>query len=140
PEHVLELVNAAGRELVGAPDLLGERLADVMPEAAEQGFIAIFDQVFRTGEPFLGTALPLTYTRGERTETHFYNLMYQPVDDADGARSGVFVLGVDVTEEVRVARRVRAQFEALPMPTLVFRRELHDDGRCDFVFVDHNTA
>src|SRR5690606_30220561 len=53
---------------------------------------------------------------------------------------GVFVLGVDVTEEERVARRVRAQFEALPMPTLVLRRELHDDGRCDFVFVDHNTA
>ena len=140
PAHTFELANAATRELMGARELVGRDIGDVLPEAAAQGFSAIADEVLRTGEPFVGTGMPLTLPHDVGARTVYMNFVYQPVVGPDGARSGVFMLGVDVTEQVVEARRVRAQFEALPLPTLVFRHVRDDDGRAQLVFVDHNRA
>nr|MDQ3032830.1 PAS domain-containing protein [Myxococcota bacterium] len=138
PDHVFELANGAYHALVGGRELVGRRVADALPEAEAQGFVKILDDVLRTGERFVGTAMPLTLMRGESTETRYLNFVYQPIVEADGTRSGVFALGNDVTDQVLVARRVRAQFEALPIPTLVFQRVTDPGGKPDFVFVDHN--
>ena len=63
PEHVFEIANEAYRELVGGRELIGKRVVDALPEVEGQGFVALLDQVYRTGEPYVGRAIPLRLMR-----------------------------------------------------------------------------
>lgn len=58
PEHRFELVNDSYSELIGRRDVLQRCVAEAVPEVVEQGFIALLDNLFRTGEPFVGSAAP----------------------------------------------------------------------------------
>ncbi|MDO9017272.1 MAG: PAS domain-containing protein [Deltaproteobacteria bacterium] len=141
PQHVFELVNEAFYDLVGTRDLLGRPLAEAMPEVMAQGFGQILDGVLATGEPFVGTGLPVVVRRGpgEATETRFVNFVYQALVEEDGSRSGVFIHGIDVTDETLVQRRVRAQFNGAPVPTYVWQR-VERRGVRELVLVDFNDA
>lgn len=63
PEHVFELANPAYQQLVGHRDVLGRQVREALPEMAEQGFIDLLDRVYRSGEAYLGTAVPVTLQR-----------------------------------------------------------------------------
>jgi hypothetical protein len=54
PTHRFVMTNAAYLALVGRGDLMGKDMRDVLPELAEQGYLDLLDQVFRTGRPFVG--------------------------------------------------------------------------------------
>jgi PAS domain S-box-containing protein len=140
PRHVFELVNDAYRDLVGPRDLLERPVAEALPEAEGQGLIALADQVLETGEPFTATHLPVVVRRGPggAPETRFVNLVYQALVEADGTRSGVFVHGVDVTDEALAQRRLRAQFNGMPVPTYVWQRAAGEAA--GLVLVDFNKA
>lgn len=50
PEHVFEMANEAYSRLIGeGRPLVGLSVAQALPEVAEQGFIDLLDQVYRTG-------------------------------------------------------------------------------------------
>ena len=67
PDHVFELANAAYFKLIGERDILGKPIAEALPEVREQGFIELLDSVLGTGEPHVGTAVPvLLQTRRRR--------------------------------------------------------------------------
>ncbi|UJR84544.1 response regulator [Sandaracinus amylolyticus] len=106
PEHVFELANAAYLELVGARDVVGKTVRDALPEVAEQGFIELLDRVRSSGEPFVGDSVPVALARGGQVETRYLDFVYQPVIEADGTVSGIFVQGHDVTEERRAQDEV----------------------------------
>jgi PAS domain S-box-containing protein len=114
PEHVFELVNPPYQELIGQRDLLGKAVREAVPEAEEQDFIAVLDQVYRTGQPFVGHSTPIQLARSasEPLEVRYLDFVYQPRRDADGSVSGIIVLGVDVTESKR-AEQVLLQSEKL---------------------------
>jgi len=114
PEHMYEMVNAPYQELIGHRDLAGKTVSEAVPEAEEQGFIAILDNVYKTGEPFIGrgTPLQLAVEGSDILETHYLDFVYQPHRDADGTVSGIIVLGIDVTENKR-AEQVLIQTEKL---------------------------
>lgn len=59
PNHVFELANASYRKLLGGRDLTGKTVAEAIPEAAAQGFTKLLDQVYQTGEPFIGRRTPI---------------------------------------------------------------------------------
>ncbi|MEW2290325.1 hypothetical protein [Streptomyces sp. NPDC047841] len=56
PAHVLEAANPAFFAAVGGGrrERTGVPLADLMPELVDQGFIALLDQVYRSGERHVG--------------------------------------------------------------------------------------
>jgi len=54
PEHRIELANAAYMQLVGHRDILDKPVREALPETEDQGFIALLDRVYATGEPFVG--------------------------------------------------------------------------------------
>jgi PAS domain-containing protein len=58
PEHVFEMVNPPYQELIGQRHLLGKSVGEAVPEAVEQGFIALLDEVYRTGQPYVGRGTP----------------------------------------------------------------------------------
>ena len=102
-EHVFELANAAYLKLVGHRDLVGTTVRDAMPELEGQGFFELLDNAFATGEAFVGRRRPIALQRspGGLVEERFVDFVHQPIRDADGRVTGIFVEGSDVTEHVR---------------------------------------
>jgi signal transduction histidine kinase len=109
PEHVFEIANDAYLRLVGRDDIVGRAVADVLPEVRDQGFIALLDQVYRTGEPHVGHEMPVRLRRGpdSELEERFVNFIYQPIHDHRGAVYGIFVEGSDVTAAVMAMRALQ---------------------------------
>jgi len=97
PDHVFEVANAAYRRLVGGRDVIGLPVREALPEI-EPHFYALLDQVYASGEPFIGEGVPVTVAdaAGEVVD-RFVDFTYQPLIDRDGTRSGILVLGYDVT-------------------------------------------
>ncbi|WP_246848015.1 hybrid sensor histidine kinase/response regulator [Sphingomonas beigongshangi] len=100
PEHRFELANQAYLQLVGHRDIVGRTVRDALPDVADQGFFELLDEVYRTGEPFVGRQLPILVQRqpGSSRERAFIDFVYQPVRDTSGSVRGIFVSGYDVTE------------------------------------------
>jgi signal transduction histidine kinase len=114
PNYVFELTNPLYQNLVGGRNLLGKTVREAIPEAEDQGFIALLDRVYQTGEIFVGRGTPLQLARGpEQTlEMRYLDFVYQPRRDSHGNVDGIIVLGVDVTEAKR-AQEVLVQSEKL---------------------------
>lgn len=109
PDHVFEFANPRYFELVGGRDILGKRLAEALPEVGEQGFVNLLDDVYRTGEPHLGLAVPVSLLDSSGSTTRYLDFVYQPIRDADGEVTGVFVSGSDVTDRVQALQELREQ-------------------------------
>jgi len=103
--HVFDLANEAYLEVTGRRDILGKPVADALPEVVEQGFVAILDTVYETGEPFVAEGARIVLNRGPggAGELHYLDFVYQPIQGPDGRPVGIFVQGHDVTGQ-RVAQ------------------------------------
>ncbi|MDB6164096.1 MAG: response regulator, partial [Xanthomonadaceae bacterium] len=100
PDHVFEFANRAYLQLVGGRAVLGKSAREAIPEAAGQGFFALLDQVYSTGRAFSANALPIQLQSGADAVLmqRYLDFIYQPIVEADGLVSGIFVQGVDTTE------------------------------------------
>jgi signal transduction histidine kinase len=109
PDHVFTLANERYYQLIGHRDVIGKTVAEAVPEAAGQGFFELLDNVYRTGESFLGYDLPIDLARhaSEPPEKRFVDFIYQASQGADGAITGVLVLGIDQTERRRAAQALK---------------------------------
>lgn len=116
PGHVFEIANHAYDQLTGFRDVIGKPVALALPEVVEQGFVKLLDQVFSTGEPYVGRSVRLMLNR-ERdappTEA-WLDFVYQPLRDATGAVNGVFVQGHEVTELQRTQQALLAFSNSIP--------------------------
>jgi PAS domain-containing protein len=54
PEHQVEIMNAAARQLLGGRDMEGRSVRSALPELEGQGLFELLDQVYSTGKPFEG--------------------------------------------------------------------------------------
>jgi PAS domain S-box-containing protein len=98
--HRFTVANHAFEELVNRGELVGKSLAEAVPEMAEQGFVQLLDEVKRSGEAFVGQAMPLQVDLpGGWCEQLFVDLVLQPLGDAGGNVTGVFVQGHNVSED-----------------------------------------
>jgi signal transduction histidine kinase len=99
PNHVYELANPGYMQLVGGRPIIGHALAEALPEAVEQGYLKILDKVYESGEAFLATAAEYSTKAGPGGPAikRFLDFVYQPIKDADGKVSGIFVVGFDAT-------------------------------------------
>lgn len=110
PHHVFEMVNASYRQLIGHDrHVVGKPVREALPEVEGQGFFELLDGVFETGEAFVGRAAPVKLRRDDHNgvETRFVDFLYQPIKDSDGAITGIFAEGYDVTERVQAEERQR---------------------------------
>jgi hypothetical protein len=56
PQHTFELANAMYLQLIGDRDVVGKPVREALPEL--EGFFELLDEVYNTGEPFIGNELP----------------------------------------------------------------------------------
>lgn len=116
PDHVFEIANQAYVQLTGFRDVIGKPLALALPEVVEQGFVKLLDQVFTTGEPYVGRSvrLMLNHERDAPPTEAWLDFVYQPLRDAKGAVNGVFVQGHEVTELQRIQQALLAFSNSIP--------------------------
>lgn len=107
-EHRFEMVNEAAVVLLGGRDVEGMSLANAFPELEAQGFVALLDSVFTSGQPYHASEVVIQFRRGTDTELTegLFDVTYQPLRDADGTISGILSISVDVTSQVRARRQV----------------------------------
>jgi two-component sensor histidine kinase len=115
PDHVFELVNNTYLQLIGHRDVVGQPIRDVLPEVVEQGFVALLDNVLRTGEAFVGRQVKVVLQRdpGGAPYERYLDFIYQPIIEDDGEISGVFLEGADITDQVRAQERQRLLVDEL---------------------------
>lgn len=114
PEHRIEYVNEAYARLFPGRGLQGSPLAASLPEAEAQGFTALLDGVYHTGQMYAGVEVPLTFRPavGRPPQTIYFNFTYQAYQQ-DGHTQGVSVFAYDATEQVRARQQVQDLNEEL---------------------------
>lgn len=138
PEHRFEVVNEMGLRLIGGREVEGRTMRDAFPELEGQGFFELLDQVYATGEPFEGHEMPAEFDstgNGDMVKGSF-NVIYQPLFEADGRVSGILSLSVDVTtlvSERAEMQRAAAEHRAILAQLLEGVIVTDAEGRIRFV-------
>ena len=107
--YVVEVANPLMARLWGRTpaELLGRPVFEALPEAREQGFKELLDEVWRSGEAFVAESVPAQLRRDDTVQTVYLNYVYQPLRAADGTITGVAAVGTDVTAQVWDRQRVQ---------------------------------
>ena len=114
PDHVFEYLNPQYLKLINGRNVVGKTVVEGLPEIAEQGFITLLDGVYESGEPYTAHAARVELRQDNGgIEERFLDFVYQPIRDASGEVTGVFVEGSDVTERHRAERAVHEREERL---------------------------
>ncbi|UOQ53571.1 PAS domain-containing protein [Hymenobacter cellulosivorans] len=110
PDHRISFVNDGMQRLYGSRSVPGKKIAEAFPEVEEQGFVALMDQVYHSGQAYYGME-QVTLIENENTgqpETHYLDFTYQPLLDENNTVQGILIFAVDATERVLVRRRAQA--------------------------------
>ena len=102
PEHRLTFFNDRFQEHLGGRARLGEPAAACLPEMMAQGFTAVLDHVYRTGEPVTHHATPLDIPDPETQQAvlRYYDLTFLALRDAHGQVEGVLAFAAEATAQV----------------------------------------
>ncbi len=109
PAHVFELANAAYLSLVGR-NVLGKPAREALPEVEGQGFFELLDRAYATGQAAAARRAPITLASGsdDALDQYFVDFVYQPILNAAGVATGIFIEGSDVTEATLAEGALRA--------------------------------
>lgn len=105
-----ELVRVAGRK--GAEDFVGKTIRESLPELEGQGFFELLENVYSTGNPYVGREVKAVLNRNGDLEDAYFNFVYQPLRRDDGQVEGVLVHGIEVTYEVLARQEINRRDRA----------------------------
>lgn len=102
PAHVVAITNEAYLRLVGRnrDDVVGRPILESIPELRQQGLGPLLEEVLRTEEQRIGSAVRVQLRSGSDgsvTERRV-DFILQPIFDASNATVGIFIQGLDVTD------------------------------------------
>ena len=149
PDHRFELANRAYLRYIGGRDVIGQAVAEALPEAVDQGFVELLDRVYRTGEAFTAAGMRFTVQgeAGSPDDERHFDFVYQPLTGPDGEVTGVFVEGSDVTARTRgdaalrsSEERYRTLFEAIEVGFCIVEMAFEGGRATDYLIVEANPA
>jgi len=134
PEHVIQYANPAYLQIVGERDIIGRPFAKAVPEALDQGFVRILDEIYRTGEPHSasGALFSIQTAPGGPVRERYLDFVYQPIRNETGAVTDIFVSGSDVTARSLADKALR-QSEARLRFLDDLAREVGKSGDADTI-------
>ena len=101
-DMVVELANPVYQALLGKTDLVGRPLAEIVPELGQHVWDALHS-VLDTGQPFVANDFHASFDQdGDGVaEDHWFNVVYHPLQESDGAAAGIIAVLTEVTGQVR---------------------------------------
>lgn len=108
PEHIVELANPTLCAILGRSEdeLFGQPIFKVMPESAGRGIENLLSSVLETGKHHFALEQPVPIVREGREQTCYFNFVYEPLYEIDGSISGVILVAIDVTSQIRYRRKL----------------------------------
>ncbi|RWK44731.1 MAG: PAS domain-containing sensor histidine kinase, partial [Mesorhizobium sp.] len=81
--------------LIGQRQVIGKSVREALPELEGQGFYELLDQVYATGEPYIGQGVKVALRNkaDEPVEERILDFVYQPIKADDGRITAIFVEG-----------------------------------------------
>ncbi|MFH5886379.1 PAS domain S-box protein [Halalkalibaculum sp. DA3122] len=113
PELRYVIANKAYRQVVGQEEILGKRIADVVPELRGQGYVDLLEEVYRTGEPYLGYGDPVQIDKEREgsKQQYIFNLLFAPLFDEGGEVYGIFIEAMDFSEQVAYQQQLKESLQ-----------------------------
>jgi light-regulated signal transduction histidine kinase (bacteriophytochrome) len=126
--HVIETVNLEYLRLVGNGDILGKTVREAFSKSEGDALFELLDEVYRTGEPFVGKEMRVLGDGKSvcSQKEGFWNVVYQPLRDAEGKVYGIMTHAVEVTEQVRSRQEIEKKAEELAHLTQALKRSNQD--------------
>jgi PAS domain S-box-containing protein len=118
PEHRWSFINDEFVRMTGRmspADFLDKAFSESLPEMQTQPFQALLDQVYRTGKPSFGREIKAQLNRtasGQRRDGYF-DYLYHPTRNAEGAIDGIYVYAIEVTDRVEARQAIEEHSERL---------------------------
>jgi serine phosphatase RsbU (regulator of sigma subunit)/PAS domain-containing protein len=101
PDHILTFRNRAAEPLMASErDPSGKPLRELFPEIEGQGYLRLFDEVYSSGTPFVGSEAVVELERDGRKETRYFDFVLVPLFGPDGEITGIMSHAFDVTEKL----------------------------------------
>lgn len=145
PDYVFDIVNAAFMRLFSRYAVLEKSVRQAIPEFEMQGLVGLLDQVYATGEPFL--AYEMSVYLKNKDDGHFkeYHLdfVFQPIKDASGQVTAIFVDGSDKTEQRQARLELRRLNQKLTDKVVSLEEaqtELHQSRSTLRKLIDHQES
>ncbi len=120
PEHRWVYVNeqylhVTGRE--STSDFVGKTIRESLPEIETQPFTDLLDEVYRTGQPYFGREVKARLNRAQsgQPEEAYFDFVYQPVTDTQGAVEGILVHAIEVTDKIIARDEIKNAAERLQL-------------------------
>jgi PAS domain S-box-containing protein len=109
PEHIFELCNSSTRETLDGRDPTGKTIKESLVEAENHGFVEIMDRVYKTGEPFIQTSVPIRLLQRDGTyKQAYFDINFHVWRDIHGKIAGLLHVATNVTEAVVAKKRLEA--------------------------------
>lgn len=101
-EILIELANPAMMAAWGRSEsVIGKTLSEALPEISEQPFVAMLQQVWRTGIDNIGQAIPAELLVDGRLQLYYFDYAYLAIKDEQGSVYAIMHTAKDVTEKVQ---------------------------------------
>lgn len=112
-DHIIEIANKKITDYWGIKtSIIGIPLITALPEMDGQFFAGILKEVRETGIPYVNHEFCASLNINGKAHTRFYDMIYQPVQLVPGITDSIYIVAVDITEQV-VARRKLAHSESM---------------------------
>jgi two-component system CheB/CheR fusion protein len=111
PTHIYDLVNPSYQKLFGSRKIQGKPVMEALPELEGQGLDKLLDNVYNTGEIFVGKEILiwLAYDEGLAPAERYFNFSYQPIYNYNKIITGVLVFGYEATEQI-LAKKMQLEY------------------------------
>ncbi|MDP4251375.1 MAG: chemotaxis protein CheB [Bacteroidota bacterium] len=109
-DYRIELANEFYLQIFGVgKDFINKPIFDLLPELKTQGIKDLLDNVVASKIPFFGNELEIQMFKREKQQQSFFDFVYHPLLDPDGAVTGIILAATDVTIQVIARKRMEAQ-------------------------------
>ena len=138
PDYKVELVNDSFLQVINeqVSGLTGQHLFQAIPELKGQSLEQLIEQVLQSGQLHMESDLPVQVARNGKQALAYFNFLFYPLLESDGAVNGVMLVGREVTDHVLERKRMEKSeryFRRLAdtIPVMLWIRR--PDGHCTYV-------
>jgi len=94
----IEVANSLILKLWGKnQSVIGMPLSVALPELAGQGYLDILDEVYTSGNRFVGSNSPVKLEIKGVSEIVFFNFIYEPLKNESAVTNGIMIIATDAT-------------------------------------------